>query len=401
MTEAMGGLIIGSVVVDDRDYLNVLWFDQGLTRNLFLSQAHTSFAENAQAWKTQVLERPALAMSGPDLVTQPGGRLYVVYALDQTAVVLQATEDYGASWPVYTTIWQVPNAKQEAVANPRITIDGKGNLHAIWTVNTAERDWMGEAVYYAGSTDGGDTWEVQEVSRSLPDEETTAWIGIAVRAGDEIHLAWNRGIGSRLGRYHSWSPDNGQTWSEPDPFLPELVSGQTQWPLMVEDSSGTLHLITIAGGPPFVEGEGDDTRPRYAYWNGSVWSQMYTFPESCGDFAAALVIGLGNQLHLIHERERYQGQLVYSTRRVDAPRIAPQQIPNPGILAASRLPTPMLVPTPGETPVPVVQAWDLEPPPPEVSSTGAQLTSLLLPIVLVLALLALVLIWRLRRGHLG
>ena len=225
VTGDAGPLIIGSVAVDERDHLNLLWFDQGSTRNLFLSQAHTSAAADARNWTTQVLEQPALAMNSPDLVARPGGRLDVVYALDHAAILHQAGEDYGASWSGYTTVWHVIDPGRQAATDPRIAVDGKGYLHVVWTVNSAERSWQGEAVYYARSTDGGSTWQVLEVSRSLPEESTTGWIGVAVRLGHEIHLAWNRGIGSRWGRYHSWSPDNGLTWSEPTPFLPEFVSG--------------------------------------------------------------------------------------------------------------------------------------------------------------------------------
>jgi hypothetical protein len=291
----------------------------------------------------------------------------------------------------------VSDPGREAATNPRIAVDNKGYLHVVWTVNAAERSWQGKAVYYARSTDEGRTWQVLEVSRSLPEESTTGWIGVAVRLGDEIHLAWNRGIGSRWGRYHSWSPDNGLTWSEPAPFLAEFVSGQTQWPLMVEDSAGTLHLVTVAGGPPPVAGEGFEDRPRYAYWHGSAWSEMLTFPESSADLNVALAIGRGHQLHLIHENGRFAGRLLYTARLTGAPPLPAQQIPDPvrGIRPQAPGPTPQ--PAPGDTPAPGVQTVDLEPLPAQIAGPGDPPAFLLLPTALVLALLAAVVAWRLRR----
>jgi hypothetical protein len=391
-----GPILLGSAAVDDRDQLNLIWADQGNTRDLFLSQAHTSAAADPRNWRTQILERPAVAMSGPDLVARPAGKLYVVYALDHGAIVFQASDDYGRTWPRYETIWLVIQPGREAATNPRIAVDGRGYLHAAWTVNTEERGWSGEAVFYARSTDGGATWQAQEVYRSPPGESTAGWISVAVRDGDEIHLAWNRGIASHLGRYHSWSPDNGETWSAPAPFLPEYVSGQTRWPMMVEDAGGTLHMVTVASGPPSVEGDGESTRPRYAYWNGSVWSEMTTFPETSADSGTALAIGLGSTLHLVHEAERFQGRLLYNSHLTDAPPVTRQQIPDPTPTAGPQPSTaiPSAQPTAGETPMPAAVGPALAPPPPPAS--GSQLASLL-PIAPVLALLALVLVWRLRR----
>ena len=393
----MQPLMIGSVVVDDQDCLNVLWFEQGSMRNLFLSQAHTGAGTDAQNWTTRVLERPALAMNGPDLVARPGGRLYVVYALDHNVIVFRASEDYGRTWPVREMVSTVIDAEREAVTNPRVAVDGKGYVHTVWTVSTAERDWSGEAVYYARSTDQGRTWEETQIYRSLPEESTTSWISVAVRAGDEIHLAWNRGIGSRLGRYHSWSPDNGQTWYEPVPFLPEFVSGQTSWPLMVEDGAGVLHLLTVAGGPPMEDGV-SSTRPRYAYWDGDAWSGMVTFSESTGDLDIALAIGLGHQLHLVHEDGRFEGGLLYNSLATGAQPVPTQQIPDPLPTTGSRIvtATPSAQPTPTETPPAAVQSMVMQSAPPD-SGSGDRLASLILAIVPVVVLLVLIMVWRLRR----
>ncbi len=61
-----GPLGIGSVAIDDRDVLNLLWYDQGTSRDLYLSQAHTSEAERANNWSTAIIDVPQKAVTGPD-----------------------------------------------------------------------------------------------------------------------------------------------------------------------------------------------------------------------------------------------------------------------------------------------------------------------------------------------
>jgi hypothetical protein len=389
-----GGLILGSVAVDDRDYLNVLWFDQGATRELFLSQAHSSLADDTQHWATVLLESPALAMNGPDLVLEAGGKMHVVYALDNASIVYLFSDDYGDTWSNPKAIWAVSNSQVEAATNPRIAIDARGYLHVVWTVNTRERDWQGNAAFYARSTDGGDRWSSQEVERSLPDEPTTAWINVAVREGNEIHLLWNRGVGAVQGRFHSWSPDNGDSWYEPVAFLPAGVSGQTEWPMIAEDSAGVLHLITVADEP------GGPTSPKYAYWNGSSWSPMYSFPESSNDLNAKLAIGLGDTLHLVHPTERVVGagrsggsRLLYRTLKTGSNSVQTEQIPDPVVSATTPRETPTPQPTATIAVAPATPRATFESELPELPGNASFARTLALSLVPVGLLLLIVLVW--------
>ncbi len=316
---------LGSVAIDDRDHINLLWFSQGSSRDLFLSRAHSSMAENPRAWTTTLVESPRNAMSDPDIILETDGRIHVAYVLDNNSIVYNRSEDYGDSWTGWSTVWRVVDKAIEAVSGTRIAIDRQSNLHVVWTLNDAERSWQGVAVYYARSTDGGNSWSIEEIHHSEPDEPTAGWINVAVRAQDEIHLAWNRGAGSRDGRYHMWSPDNGITWSDPQSFMPPYVSGQTQWPLMEVDSEDVLHLVTIA------DWEDQETRPRYTFWDGKSWSPMVTIPESSSDFDSWFTIGLGNQLHLIHPIKRFRSELVYNFLQLPVAGTTPRSISMPSI----------------------------------------------------------------------
>lgn len=328
-----GALLIGNVIVDDQGYLNLTWIDQGRSRSVFLSRAHVSLADKAPAWSTISLDSPQIAASFPQLITEGDGKFHLIYAKDNRSIIYLSSLDYGATWSIPVTIWEVVDPDQEAVANPRIAVDSKGYLHVVWTVAVSERSWQGAAVYYARSTDGGVTWNTDEIQRSLPTESTAAWINVAVRGDNEIHLAWNRGFGSLRGRYHNWSADNGKAWNDPVSFFPPNESGQTHWPWMVVDSAGILHLISKTGAGI------NDGAPKYMYWDGNNWSSMYAFTETQNDLDSALAIGLGNQLHFVHGASSGTGKLLYTTRVTGAPPIQAEPIPQ---LAQPLLPTPAI-----------------------------------------------------------
>lgn len=389
--------IIGPVAIDDRDNLNLLWVDQGRTRSLFLSQAHVSLASRPQSWKTQVLYSPSISIDGAHLAPEAGGKLHVVYVWDHRVVHYMVSSDSGKTWSTPNIIWEVGNPDEEAATASRIAVDAQGYLHVVWTLNVRERSWQGEAVFYARSTDGGQTWNTTEVQRSAQGESTAAWINVTVRNGSEIHLAWNRGAGSRLGRYHSWSPDNGMTWNGPTPFLPEFVSGQTGWPLMVVDSAGTLHLVTIAQGGT-IQGESIDNSgsgaPKYAYWDGQVWSSMYEFPEGSSDLHIALAVGLGNQLHLIHPSVRGGGQWLYNKLVTNAPPVAAQPIQVPVATVTPQTSTPTPQPIKAIVPIPSNQPGSFRS---EKSVKANPVLPVVVSTIAVMVLLILSLGWRLMR----
>jgi len=324
--------IIGPVLIDHNDYFNLLWTDQGKTRSLFLSRAHVAVAQRPQSWQTQTLYSPAVSMWGAHMEVDGEGKLHVVYAPDGRWIHYVVSADDGMTWSPPIAIWAVEQPEKEAVLDPRIAVDPKGYIHVVWTLTSVDRSWQGIAVYYARSTDGGQTWDVAEVQRSTEANTTVASINIAIRNETEVHLVWNRGIASPDGRYHSWSTDNGDTWTPPASFLPAWVNGQAGLPLMVVDTAQTLHLVTLAQGGQ-VQNESMCTStsgcaaPKYTFWNGQNWSPMYEFPEGSSDSMIALAMSLGNTVYLIHPERRGGGQLLYNTLVTDAPPVQPQEIP--------------------------------------------------------------------------
>ncbi len=322
-SQSGGFLNIGSALVDDQDVLSVIWTDQGLTRDVFLSQVEISEASNARAWSTRPIDHPRIAAGFPHLVFDAERRsLHVVYAKDNNQLVYFSSGDGGATWADPITIWETIS-EISGVREPRLAIDQRGLLHAVWTITSAERNWSPYIVMYARSLDAGESWSarvVQEASASdLADEgagPSAGWINIVSARAGELHMAWNRAAGSRFGRFHSYSYDYGETWSNPESFMPEFIYGQTQWPLMEVDSSGTMHLLSVATGGGVAGG----SSPKYAFWREGAWSPMYEFPQRSSDLDTAITMIEGSVLAMVHPREKKSGELLLSWLDTGAPR---------------------------------------------------------------------------------
>ncbi|MFC2046007.1 sialidase family protein [Chloroflexota bacterium] len=386
-------LVLEGVEVDDLDHLNLLWrsIGQGDATTLFLSQAHTSVADRAPAWTSQEVALPGQAVRiQAHLSLEAGGRIHLFYVRDLAFLEYTVSEDYGISWSRPVVI------SDKGAEIPKAAIDAKGYLHVTWTYSDLPQLRKGiasspnrEAVVYARSTDDGTTWDMQEIQARAPEESTVAFSNVIVRNGNEIHLAWNRGAGSQLGRYHAWSPDNGATWKEPQPILDDFVSGQTHRPRMVVDSARTLHLLTI-GGRTYG--------PHYAYWKGATWSSMHSLSEGrIEDLGAAMALGLGNTLHVVYESTAHGNRLVYTALDTGAPAVPAERIPEPMAdpVLATQAPTPHTVSERKETPTPQVLVFD-QSAPGGMGSTDRWM-SVGLPLIPVVLLLLGVIIWNVAR----
>lgn len=396
------GFILWAVEIDKQDRLNILWADQGRTRDVLLSRAYVSVADQPRSWETQSLYSPQTAIHGAHLTAGGDGELHVVYAPDTRSIHYLVSTKNGEDWTGPYTIWETSDPENEAPVYPRIAVDHYGNLHVTWSLSALEQNWLGKAVYYARSTDGGATWNAREVQRSPQEGITVDWINLAVRNEDEIHLAWNRGVASGDGRYHSWSSDNGITWSQPATFLPPQVNGQTGYPLMAVDASGILHLVTIAQGGMVQNENTCDKKSgcgglKYAYWDGQTWSSMYEFQEGSADRMIALAVGLGNQLYFIHPEARAgartEARLMYNEMITEAPRTLPELIP-PIASEATTLTEPTPTPIPSTPTQPVLDAEARAYPPTIEPAISPIITSSTVAAAVLLLILA---VWHIAR----
>lgn len=175
----------------------------------------------------------------------------------------------------------------EYPAYPRLAVDGRGRVHAVWTV----MPWQGRLAMYARSDDGGTTWGVPQVIDSADRADYVAdygpiFIDVETHGEDEIHFIWDGA--PTVERNHAWSSDGGATWSAPVRLIPEITQvGRAGWNDMVADSAGTLHAVALI-------------RPWYAQWTSAGgWSRSTAIGQTQFAEWIRLALSRGNQLHVV------------------------------------------------------------------------------------------------------
>ncbi|MEP7134611.1 MAG: sialidase family protein [Chloroflexota bacterium] len=138
-----------------------------------------------------------------------------------------------------------------------MTSDASGNLYALW--NAGSIDKGPERIYFAKSTDGGNTWSAKtDVSTALSGTHH-AFPAIAATGNGDVRIAWmdaraaNGGM-DKWNVYYRRSTNGGSTWGN-EVDLSTYVSGSTyiftdgfRFPFgdyfeMDIDEQGTSHLI--------------------------------------------------------------------------------------------------------------------------------------------------------------
>jgi hypothetical protein len=216
-------------------------------------------------------------------------------------------------------------------ADGRIAVDPPGRIHVVWSEYQAPEFYPPTGIYYAQSTDGGDTWTppLELAGQGHVEPE------IAVIGNDQVHVAWN-GSAVLTDRYHRFSDNGGRSWSPVHTFsgIPGGILGP---PALAVDSANTLHAILSSDKGLF-----------YTSWTErQEWSalQQLWSDTQTGD-PAAVVVG-GNQLHILFREGIHK--IWHMSRTLDAPPASPEATftPFPDAVeeepsAATATPTPTL-----------------------------------------------------------
>jgi hypothetical protein len=261
------------------------------------ARAPACCADNPRNWsQPESLGSPVLATTA--LVADEQGHLHAAFASQETqGIVYRRSDDGGNTWPVLVDLPGGLRLSDEYAVYPRLAVDGRGRVHAVWTVEP----WPGRAVMYARSDDGGGTWsEPEMIDLSTREEYEEGYgpllIDVEAYGEDEIHLIWEGA--PTIERTHIWSSDGGGTWSDMRPLFPEVSRvGRAGWNDMAVDSAGMLHAVSVrAVGPPL-----------HAMWNGILWSStdeiVTTGPATSGTEYLRMAISRGNTLHVVWTRK--------------------------------------------------------------------------------------------------
>jgi len=297
-----GGAGAPRVVYHPEGRLQVIWGDQ---RNLWHSSAYANQANSAQFWSKP--ELIASEVIDYDIAVNLTGVLHVVYANGKPAgplFYLNSIDGKFWSQPIPILI----SSPLEVTPNiPRISIDGKGRIHVVWTEYQLPGGWPPTGFKYIQSEDSGFTW-VNELPLGIGEQGQGTVLAVG---DDQIHIVW-RGSSAAGNSYHQYSADGGKSWIGPEIFDPDggFSGGQS----LALDSAGNIHLVRSDGG--------------YQIWKNGLWSPVPALFADSGEIGT-LAIGLGNQVHWVNTTPASDknGFVWHRLCVSDSPSISSQMIP--------------------------------------------------------------------------
>lgn len=368
--------------------LHAAWSTGGASGKLWYSRAPACCADRAPAWSAPEQLDGGIHGGAIAMISDAQGRLHVAFAEFDTAnIVYRRSDDSGLTWSVRVTIPDGTLGDDEYATYVRLAVDGRGRVHAVWSV----QPWPGRRVMYARSDDGGDTWNAPQVIDEYdPARYASAgygplWIDVEAHGDDEVHLIWDGA--PTVERNHIRSADGGQTWSGPLIVFPELSNvGRAGWNDMAFDGGGALHAVALG-------------QPWHAQWRDGAWSSSKPLSEAGYAENMRLTVNLGNELHVVWNRvvPDQERSVWYVRGQVSAPHALVQALPTP-------LPTPelshppsvspaiMLSPTPTRSPV----TWPADSPRGSASDATRSLIASLLPAVALVIVVVSRQLWKRR-----
>jgi len=272
-----------ALTVDQHNRLALLWSQNN---QLNISMADAADARSAQAWATVPLESGA-SIHGADLALDQSGKYHVAYVRNAEEIVTLYADDTGDNWSVPVVV--TSNTQAEfAFSLVSTAVDATGRVFVSWTRHAEETNWAPAGVWLSRSIDEGQTWPV--VEEVAPGQGYGA-SELFVDADDKLHLVWIGNLAAG-GRYHRWSSDGGDNWS--DSATISLASGYAGPPTMLQDNDARIHLVSAGIGLGRQE----------SIWYSSLeergWSSALAIsgdlPDSQGPSAA---ISLGHVIHAV------------------------------------------------------------------------------------------------------
>ncbi len=264
-----------ALAIDPQDKIHLVW-NNGTNGQVLYSWAYAHDFASSAGWAEPIgLPTPTGLIGWPDIVADPHGqRLYVAYAVpynEQRGIYLTRSNDGGSTWLTPTLVFDGASASHQvpSVDKVRLAFDAAADvLHAVWVRPNLPGALGPQAIYYARSVDGGQTWsEPFKVVEGAVD-----WPRVAVPGAGQVYIAWNQesataAVVSTV-PYSAWgmfSPEMGSRWGTASTISGfEKVSGPLS---LTSDGSGQLHVTAVS------QVGGQESALYHAQWNGQGWGE--------------------------------------------------------------------------------------------------------------------------------
>ena len=345
-----------SVAASPDDKLHAVW-NGGMIR---YSQAFARDAAVAKGWAApQDLPLPANTNAGrsPVILADPrGNALYVIFSVpynEKRGIYMTRSDDGGTTWKAAVQVFDAVAANWESADQPQIQLDAQDNvLHAVWLKANLGNRLDPQAVYYARSTDGGQTWSAAQM---LAEGNVDA-PQLAIPARGQVYVLWNqrRNTTNVSAPFETWgqlSLDGGARWTD-SLALPGFreISGKVA---LTSDGAGRLYLTGI------TENAGSGSELVYSSWSGQDWSQRETFGigqvAASGNTASTGILPAEGRLvvlartAVLSDSGKAQFELISTDRKISDAPIVIQPTFTPVAIAVA-------TDTPASTPAPTGEA---------------------------------------------
>ncbi len=220
--------ILPTLALDSAQNLHAFWLDE--ESQIFHSSVPISSLSEPESWVSpQFVADSATTMQA---TTDANGNVHLLYAVTAPTantvpgLYYRASRDGGLSWEDATTLYKSDyfQSLSPSQLHYKMAIGEQGNLFVVWD------DPALDAVLLSQSPNNGTGWTSPEViaERQLEDiVDTPGPANVNVLAdGQTLHLLWRNSSGEEgiCSQYHQFSTDNGDSWSEPDPFYEGSVT---------------------------------------------------------------------------------------------------------------------------------------------------------------------------------
>lgn len=278
-------VVVQSLRVDPYGRLVLVWTQN---RGINISSADSTKAESAQFWTTLTLAQDDAVRTG-DLFINGAGVYNLVYIVNDRAVKYAVSTDAGMNWLDSLTVYSEERSDAGVIA-PKIAIDENGSVSVCWTTVSEATNWGATGVQFANSHDGGVTWGP---AQSLVTGQGYGSCTLLADSKHRLHAFW-LGSASIGGRYHRWSTDSGDTWTDTEAVVaPGEISGFPGAPSLTEDSDGIIHSI-------FAGYNTSGEQIWHASWNGDNWTRPSSISSSLPHSEKpSATISQGKYLHVV------------------------------------------------------------------------------------------------------
>ena len=361
------------MLIDAQDRLHLVW-SGGTDNAIFSSWAYRRDAASLTGWSVPVVIASSASLnSSPTIAQDKGsGTLYLAYAVpynEDRGIYLAQSTDNGVTWSTPHRVFDAAGALWNSVDKPQLAYQPNAKtLHLVWLRATPPGGTDAQAIYYARSTDDGQTWtEPVKIAEGLVD-----WPRITVTGSGITHIVWNQlpskddGSPAPMSIWAQASDDVGRTWTSP-----QIVRGfeQVSGPAALISGGGTKAYLTALG-----MGANTESTLLYSESNDKTWQAVSSFglgqPATRGNGLDAAFAPVAGRLGaLLRERVWQTDGTSRPAIGVTIRTIAPEQIIAVLIAtpAATATPQPSPTPPPTATPRPLLDS-DLQQP--QTQSTG-------------------------------